>query len=99
MGFSTRQIVLEWGAVSSSDLPNPGIELGLLNRQVDSLLSEPPGKPQPLFIKCLKCSSGPTGGLEATENSLGWGGEQASDTPRCRSSARQTSSFSGKQQS
>ena len=53
--------------------PTQGSNLGLLPWPAGSLLSEPPGKPQPLFIKCLKCSPGPTAGLQATENSLGWG--------------------------
>ena len=42
--FSTR--ILEWVAISfSRDLPDPGIELGSPALQADSLLSEPPGKP------------------------------------------------------
>ena len=38
--------ILEWVAiVLSRDLPDPGIELGSPALQADSLLSEPPGKP------------------------------------------------------
>ena len=38
--------LLEWVAIPfSGDLPNPGIEPGSPTLQVDSLLSEPPGKP------------------------------------------------------
>ena len=38
---------LEWGAISSpGDLPNPGMGSGSPTLQADSLLSEPPGKPQ-----------------------------------------------------
>ena len=44
--------ILEWIAISSpGDLHDPGIESGYPALQVDSLLSEPPGKP--LFI--LQC--------------------------------------------
>ena len=39
--------ILEWVAISfSRDLPNPGIKPGSPTSQADSLLSEPPGKPQ-----------------------------------------------------
>ena len=31
---------------SPGDLPNPGIEAGSLSLQVDTLLSQPPGKPK-----------------------------------------------------
>ena len=38
--------ILEWVAILfSRDLPDPGIELGSPALQADSLLSEPPGKP------------------------------------------------------
>ena len=36
------------------DLPNPGIEPGSPALQADSLLSEPPGKPNPQVIKKSK---------------------------------------------
>ena len=40
-----QERILEWVAMSSSrDLPNPDIEPRFLALQVDSLLSEPPGK-------------------------------------------------------
>ena len=40
--------ILEWVAISfSRDLPNSGMEPGSLASQVDSLLSEPPGKITP----------------------------------------------------
>ena len=39
--------VLEWVAISfSRDLPDPGMEPWSPTLQADSLLSEPPGKPQ-----------------------------------------------------
>ena len=45
-GISQAKI-LEWVAISfCRDLPNPGIKLGSLALQADSLLTEPPGKPQ-----------------------------------------------------
>ena len=38
--------MLEWVAMfSSRDLPDPGMELGSLGLQEDSLLAEPSGKP------------------------------------------------------
>ena len=43
--------ILEWVAMSfSSDLPDPRIEPGSPALQVDSLLSEPPGKP---IVMCI----------------------------------------------
>ena len=50
MDYSVHKIlkarILEWIAISSlEDLPNSGIKLGSPALQVDSLLSEPPGKP------------------------------------------------------
>ena len=39
---------------SPGDLPNPGIELGSPALQVDSLLSEPPGKPKDTFPQNIK---------------------------------------------
>ena len=38
--------ILEWPVPSPGDLPNPGIEPRSPTSQVDSLLSEPPGKPK-----------------------------------------------------
>ena len=39
--------ILEWVAISfSGDLPDPGVKPGSLALQADSLLSEPPRKPQ-----------------------------------------------------
>ena len=46
-GFSRQEY---WSGLSCpppGDLPNPGIELRYSTLQVDSLLSEPPGKPIP----------------------------------------------------
>ena len=41
-----QERILEWAAIPfSRDLSNPGIEPGTPALQVDSLLSEPPGKP------------------------------------------------------
>ena len=50
-GSSVHEIlqarILEWVAISSpGDLPDPGIQPGSPALQADSLLSEPPGKPQ-----------------------------------------------------
>ena len=50
-GFSVHEIrqarILEWVAIlSPEDLPNPGTEPGSPALQVDSLPSEPPGKPE-----------------------------------------------------
>jgi len=45
LGISQGRI-LEWVAIlSPGDLPDPGIETGCPELQVDSLPSEPPGKP------------------------------------------------------
>ena len=42
-----RARILEWVAIPFSvDLPDPGIKSGSPALQADSLLSEPPGKPQ-----------------------------------------------------
>ena len=38
--------ILKWVAISFSNLPDPGIELRSPALQVDSLPSEPPGKPK-----------------------------------------------------
>ena len=46
--------ILEWVAMPSSrDLPNPGIEPRSPALQVDSLLSEPPGKPKDTGVGSL----------------------------------------------
>ena len=43
--------ILVWVAMPSSrDLPNPGIEPRFPALQVDSLLSEPPGKPMQIYM-------------------------------------------------
>ena len=53
MGFFQAKI-LEWAAISfSRDLPDPGMEPWSPTLQADSLLSEPPGKPQ-IIIQNLK---------------------------------------------
>ena len=44
MGFSRREYWSGLPFPSPGDLPNPGIELGSLALQADSLPSEPPGK-------------------------------------------------------
>ena len=47
--------ILGWVAISPlGDLPNPGIEPGSPTLQVDSLLSEPPGKPVLTTANCGK---------------------------------------------
>ena len=52
--FSIHEIlqarILEWVAIlSPGDLPNPGVEAGSPTLQVDSLSSEPPGKPRYMY--------------------------------------------------
>ena len=44
--FSRQEFWSELPFPSPGDLPNPGIEPGSPTLQADSLLSEPPGKPQ-----------------------------------------------------
>ena len=46
MEFSRQEFWSELPFPSPGDLPNPGIEPGSPTLQADSLLSEPPGKPQ-----------------------------------------------------
>ena len=48
MEFSKPEYWSGLSFLSPGDLPDPGIEPGSLTMQADSLLSEPPGKPQPL---------------------------------------------------
>ena len=53
-GSSVQEIlqarILEWVAVPSSrDLPDPGVEPGTTALQVDSLPSEPQGKPDRVY--------------------------------------------------
>ena len=45
MGFSSLEYWSGWPCASPKDLPNPVIEPGSPDLSVDSLLSEPPGKP------------------------------------------------------
>ena len=57
-GFSVHGIlqarILKWVAIFfSGDLPDPGIEPGAPALQVDSLLSEPPGKPTYMNIQLI----------------------------------------------
>ena len=50
MGFSRQEY---WGGLPfppPGDLPNPGIEAGSPALQADSLLSEPPGKPDYICV-------------------------------------------------
>ena len=46
MEFSRQEYWIELPRPPPGDLPNPGIELRYPALQVDSLLSEPPGKPK-----------------------------------------------------
>ena len=46
MGFSRQEYRSGLPVPSPGDLPNPGIEPRFPTLQADSLLSEPPGKPQ-----------------------------------------------------
>ena len=46
MGFSRQECLNGLPFPSPGDLPNPGIKLGSLALQADSLLSEPQGKPK-----------------------------------------------------
>ena len=46
MGFSRQEYWSGLPFPSPGDLPEPGIEPGCPTMQADSLLSEPPGKPQ-----------------------------------------------------
>ena len=45
--------ILEWIAVPSPDLPNPGIEPKSPTLQVDSFTAEPPGKPKNTGVDSL----------------------------------------------
>ena len=57
MKFSRQEY---WGGLpfpSPGDLPNPGIELGSLTLQADSLPSEPPGKPNYSVSMNIYCVS------------------------------------------
>ena len=47
MGFSRQEYWSGLPSPSPGDLPDPGIEPVFLTLQADSLLSEPPGKPDP----------------------------------------------------
>ena len=51
MEFSRQQYWSGLPFSSPQDLPDPGIELGSLALQADSLPSEPPGKPEFLYSK------------------------------------------------
>ena len=46
MGFSKQEYWSGWPFPAPGDLPDPGIKPGSCALQADSLLSEPPGKPQ-----------------------------------------------------
>ena len=48
-GFSRQEYWHELPCVPSGDLPNPGIEPRSPTLQVDSLLSDPPGKPECMY--------------------------------------------------
>ena len=51
--FSRQEYWSELPCPSPGDLPNPGIKLGSPELQADSLLSEPPGKPEVIRTKSL----------------------------------------------
>ena len=58
LGFSRREY---WSGLlfsSPEDLPDPGIELRSSALQVDSLLSEPPGKPKNTVVDSLSLLQG-----------------------------------------
>ena len=58
MGFSRQE---DWSRLpisSPEDLPDPGIELRSSALQVDSLLSEPPGKPKNTVVDSLSLLQG-----------------------------------------
>ena len=46
MGFSRQEYWSRLPFPSSGDLPDPGIKTGFSALQADSLMSEPPGKPE-----------------------------------------------------
>ena len=50
MGFPRQEYWSELPFPSLGDLPNPGIEPGSPALQADTLLSEPPGKPLPVYV-------------------------------------------------
>ena len=50
VGFSRQEYWSGLPFPSPGDLPNPGIKPGSPALQVDTLPSEPPGKPQIIFI-------------------------------------------------
>ena len=52
MGFSKQEYWSGLPFPSPGDLPNPGIKPKFPELQVDSLPSEPPGKPRDFFPKC-----------------------------------------------
>ena len=58
MGFSRQEYWSGWPFPSPGDLPNPGIKLRSPALQVDSLLSEPPGKPWCLMINICRIVKG-----------------------------------------
>ena len=58
MGFSRQEYWSELPFFSPGDLPNPGIESGSPALHVDSLLSEPPGKPKNTRVGSLSLSPG-----------------------------------------
>ena len=49
MGFSRQEYWHGLPCVPSGDLPNPGIEPRSPTLRVDSLLSDPPGKPEYMY--------------------------------------------------
>ena len=52
MGFSRQEYWIGWPFLPLGDLPDPGIERGSPALQVDSLPSEPPGKPNFITSEC-----------------------------------------------
>ena len=55
MGFSRQEYWSGLHALPPGDLPNPGIEPRSPKLQVDSLPSEPPGKPKYTGVSSLSC--------------------------------------------
>ena len=58
MKFSRQEYWSGLPCPPQGDLPNPGIELRSLALQVDSLLSEPPGKPKNTGVGSLSLLQG-----------------------------------------
>ena len=67
--------ILEWVAIPFSwDLPNPGLKPGSPTLQADSLLSEPPGKPQTWGIAIYWKKQTPSRNVQRINSTGMWGG-------------------------